>query len=61
MRGIYEEFEHWLNGYRKEMTVAKNTNKTFHSIMARWTAKGKRNSDINAETEGIDSKMTKKM
>jgi hypothetical protein len=55
MRGIYEGFEHWLNGYGKEMTVAKNTNKTLHSIMARWTARGKRNSDINAEMEGIDS------
>jgi hypothetical protein len=32
MRGIYERFEHWLNGYGKEMTVAKNTNKTLHSI-----------------------------
>ncbi len=48
MRGIYEGFEHWLNEYGKEMTVAKNSNKTLHSVMARWTARGKRNSDMNA-------------
>ncbi len=55
MRGIYERIEHWLNEYGREMTVAKNSNKTLHSVMARWTARGKQNSDINAETEGIDS------
>ncbi len=55
MRGIYEGFKHWLNEYGKEMTVAKKSNKTLHSVMARWTARGECNLDINAETEGIDS------
>jgi hypothetical protein len=39
MKGIYGGFETWLNKYGKEITVAKNSNKTLHSVMARWTSK----------------------
>ncbi len=55
MRDIYEGFNNWLSEYGKELTVAKNSNKTLLSVMARWTARGKRNLDKNAETEGIES------
>jgi hypothetical protein len=56
MRVIYEGFENWLNEYGKEMTVAKNSNKTLHSVLARWTSKAKRNLEKIAETEDVDSK-----
>jgi hypothetical protein len=55
MRVIYEGFEKWLNEYGKEMTVAKNSNKTLHSVLARWTSKDKRNLEKIAEMEDIDS------
>jgi hypothetical protein len=32
MREIYEGFDNWLNEYGKEMTVAKNSNKTLHLL-----------------------------
>ncbi len=36
MRGIYGGFKTWLNKYGKEITAAKNSMKTLHSITARW-------------------------
>jgi hypothetical protein len=35
LRGIYGGFETWLNKYGKEITVAKNSMKTLHSVIAR--------------------------
>jgi hypothetical protein len=56
MRVIYEGFEYWLNEYGKEMTVAKNSHKTLHSVLARWTSKDKHNLEKIAETKDVDSK-----
>jgi hypothetical protein len=39
MRMMYGGFESWLNKYGKDITVRKNSNKTLHSVMARWTLK----------------------
>ncbi len=33
---MYGEFENWLNMYGKNITVGKS-NKTLHSVLARWT------------------------
>jgi hypothetical protein len=33
-----------LNKYGKEIAVAKNSMKTFHSVIARWTSKDERKS-----------------
>ncbi len=41
MRGINGGFETWLNKYGKEIIVAKNSMKTLHSVIARWTSKEK--------------------
>ncbi len=35
---MYGEFENWLNMYGKNITVGKS-NKTLHSVLARWTLK----------------------
>ncbi len=37
MRMMYGGFESWLNKYRTDITVGKNSNKTLHSVMAWWT------------------------
>jgi hypothetical protein len=42
--------------YGKEITVAKNSMKTLHSVIARWTSKDKRKLGKSAETESIESK-----
>jgi hypothetical protein len=39
MQMMYGGFESWLNKYGKDITVEKNSNKTLHSVMARWTLK----------------------
>jgi hypothetical protein len=36
---MYGGFESWLNKYGKDITVGINSNKTLHSVMARWTSK----------------------
>ncbi len=36
---VYGGFERWLNKYGKNITVGKNSNKTLHSVMVRWTSK----------------------
>jgi hypothetical protein len=56
MRGIYGGFETWLNKYGKEITVAKNSMKTLHSVIARWTLKNKRKLGKSAELESDKSK-----
>ncbi len=35
---MHGEFENWLSMYGKNITVGKS-NKTLHSVMARWTSK----------------------
>ncbi len=37
-RMMYGEFENWLNMYGKNIMVGKS-NKTLHSVFARWTSK----------------------
>ncbi len=56
MRGIYGRFETWLNKYGKEIAVAKNSMKTLHSAIARWTSKGKLKLGKSAELENNESK-----
>ncbi len=56
MKGIYGGFETWLNKYGKEITLAKNYNKTLHSVMARWTSKDRHKSGKSAELESNESK-----
>jgi hypothetical protein len=57
MRGIYGGFETWLNKYRKETTVAKNSMKTLHSVIDRWTSKDKRKLGKSVEPESNESKV----
>jgi hypothetical protein len=59
VRGIYGGFETWLNKYGKEITVAKNSMKTLHSVIARWTSKFERKSGKSAEPESNESKLKK--
>jgi hypothetical protein len=56
MRGIYGGFETWLNKYGKEITIAKNSMKTLHSVIARWTSKDERKLGKSAEPESNESK-----
>jgi hypothetical protein len=44
---MYAGFESWLNKYGKDITVRKNTIKTLHSVMARWTLK---DNDVSRKT-----------
>jgi hypothetical protein len=55
MRGIYGGLETWLNKYGKEITAAKNSMKTLHSVIARWTSKDKRKLGKGAEPESNES------
>jgi hypothetical protein len=56
MRGIYGEFETWLNKYGKEITVAKNSMNTLHSVIDRWTSKDECKLGKSAELESNESK-----
>ncbi len=56
MRGIYGGFETWLNKYGKKITVAKNSMKTLHSVIARWTSKDEHKLGKSAEPESNESK-----
>ena len=56
MRGIYGGFETWLSKYGQEIMVAKNSMKTLHSVIARWTSKNKRKSGKSVEPESNESK-----
>jgi hypothetical protein len=55
MRGIYGGFETWLKKYGKKITVGKNSMKTLHSVIARWTSKDERKSGKSAELERDES------
>ncbi len=55
MRGIYGGFATWLNKYGKEITVAKNSMKTLHYVIARWTSKDKRKSGQSVKLESNES------
>jgi hypothetical protein len=57
MRGIYGGFETWLNKYGKEITVAKNSKRTLHSVIARWTSMDKCKSGKKVELESNESKV----
>ncbi len=57
MRGIYGGFETWLNKYGKAITFAKNSMKTLHSIIARWTSKDKCKLGKSAEPESNESEV----
>ncbi len=50
MRGIYGGFETWLDKYGKEITVAKYSMKTLHSVIARWTSNDECKLGKSAET-----------
>jgi hypothetical protein len=51
MRGIYGGFETWLNKYGNEITVAENSMKTLHSVIARRTPKDERKLGKSAQLE----------
>jgi hypothetical protein len=36
---MFGGFESWLNKYGKDITVGKNSDKTLHLVMVRWTLK----------------------
>jgi hypothetical protein len=55
-RGIYGGFETWLNKYGQEITVATNSMKTLHSVVARWTSKDEPSLGKSAEPESNESK-----
>ncbi len=52
---MYGEFEHWLNMYGKNIMVGKS-NKTLHSVLARWTSKDDDKSRKTVEFECVGSK-----
>ena len=49
---MYGEFENWLNMYGKNITVGKS-NKTLHSVLARWTS-----TDDDKLRKTVESKCT---
>ncbi len=55
MRGVYGGFGTWLNKNEKEITVANNSMKTLHYVIARWTSKVERKSGKSAEPESNES------
>ncbi len=52
---IYGEFENWLNMYGKNIMLGKS-NKTLHSVLARWTSKDDDKSWKTVESKCIGSK-----
>ncbi len=52
---MYGEFENWLNMYGKNITVGKS-NKTLHSVLARWTAKDDDKLRKTVESKCVGSK-----
>jgi hypothetical protein len=51
---MYGEFENWLNMYGKNITVGKS-NKTLHSVLARWTSKDDDKSRKTVESKCVGS------
>ncbi len=56
MQMMYGGFEIWLNKYGKDITVRKNSNKTLHSVMARWTSK---DNDMSRKTLELECNISK--
>jgi hypothetical protein len=56
MRMMYGGFESWLNKYGKDITVGKNSNKTLHLVMARWTSK---HNDMSRKTLELECNISK--
>jgi hypothetical protein len=56
---MYGGFESLLNKYGKDITVKKNSNKTLHLVMARWTLKDNEMSRKTLEWECNISKEEK--
>ncbi len=52
---MYGEFENWLNMHGRNITVGKS-NKTLHSVLARWTSKDDDKSRKTVESEWVGSK-----
>ncbi len=57
MQMMYGGFESWLNKYGKDITVRKNSNKTLHLVMARWTLK---DNDMSRTTLELECNISKK-
>ncbi len=55
---IYGEFKNWLNMYGKNITVEKS-NKTLHSVLARWTSKDDDKLRKTVESKCVGSKEEK--
>jgi hypothetical protein len=53
---MYGGFESWLNKYRKDITVGKNSSKTLHLVMARWTLK---DNDMSRKTLKLEYNISK--
>jgi hypothetical protein len=53
---MYGEFENWLNMYGKDIMVRGKSNKTLHSVLARWTSKDDDKSRKTVESECNGSK-----
>ncbi len=53
---MYGGFESWLNKYGKDITVRKNSNKTLHLVMARWTLK---DNDMSRKTLELECNISK--
>jgi hypothetical protein len=60
MRGIYGGFETWLNKYGKEITFVRNSMKTLHSVIARWTLKDERKSGKSADRKAMRARTKKR-
>ncbi len=56
MQMMYGGFESWLNKYGKDITVGKNSNKTLHLVMARWTSK---DNDMSRKTLELECNISK--
>jgi hypothetical protein len=56
MQMMYGGFESWLNKYGKDITVAKNNNKTLHLVMAQWTLK---DNDMSRKTLELECNISK--
>ncbi len=53
---MYGGFESWLNKYGKDITVGKNSNKTLHLVMVRWTSK---DNDMSRKTLELECNISK--
>jgi hypothetical protein len=56
MQMMYGGLESWLNKYGKDITVGKNSYKTLHLVMARWTSK---DDDMSRKTLELECNISK--